>query len=198
MRQRTTLPPLKPGLGHFDQCISEWILKSVDAWHEMGATPNMLTTLGVITSFLALYSMYIGSFHAVLVFALLRWYFDYADGILARKYDQVTTFGDYYDHVNDLIFIVVIFVLFVVKCKRYWYIPCSIFALFVFLNCVLTGCIEKECEEMDEAMPENTLSVFKRLCKSPETMKYVDTTVLYVVTLVLIAVFTSNEYRVFK
>ena len=48
---------------------------------------------------------------------------------------------------------------------------------------------------MDEKMPENTLSTFKRLCKHPETMKYVDTTVLYVVTLILIAVFTSNEYR---
>ena len=188
-------PPLKPGLGHFDQRISEWILETVETWHELGATPNVLTTLGVITSIAALYSMYVGSFHSVLLFAVLRWYFDYADGILARKYNQVTTFGDYYDHANDLIFIIVIFVLFIVKCKKYWYIPCSIFSLFVFLNLVQTGCIEKECDAMDEKMPENTLSTFKRLCKHPETMKYVDTTVLYVVTLILIAVFTSNEYR---
>ena len=31
----------------------------------------------------------------------------------------------------------------------------------------------------------------------PETMKYLDTTVLYVVTLTLIALFVSNRYNIF-
>ena len=68
-----------------------------------------------------------GVLSSVLLFAVLRWYFDYADGILARKYNQVTTFGDYYDHANDLIFIIVIFDL--VRCKVQKVLVHSVFHL---------------------------------------------------------------------
>ena len=68
--------------------------------------------------FKTLYYMYHGCFHAGLPFALLRWYFDYADGMLARKFDQVTAFGDYYDHANDLLFIAGIFVIFLISVTK--------------------------------------------------------------------------------
>jgi len=186
--------PLKSGLGHADLCISQWVLTTVDFWHDLGATPNTLTTLGVLSSAAALYYMYQGCFHAVLPFTLLRWYFDYADGILARKYDQVTVFGDYYDHTNDLIFVSAIFVIFLLKSKRYRYVPAGIFVLFVVLNLIQTGCVEKDTG----AETKDTLSKFKSWCVAPETMKYMDTTALYVVTLVLVALFVSREYNIFQ
>ena len=39
-----------------------------------------------------------------ILFLMLRWYFDFADGIFARKYNDTTTFGDYYDHIVDITF----------------------------------------------------------------------------------------------
>ena len=119
--------PLKEGLGHFDLWLSNKILPTVDFWHELGFTPNDLTTFGVGTSALALYFMYTGNFHGVLPFALLRWYFDYADGILARKYDQVTVFGDWYDHMNDLVFVTTIFIIFLLKSKAYPFVSAGLF-----------------------------------------------------------------------
>ena len=185
--------PLKDGLGHGDALISHMILPTVDFWHDIGATPNVLTTLGVATSGAALYYMYHGCFHGVLPFALLRWYFDYADGMLARKFDQVTVFGDYYDHANDLLFIAGIFVIFLMKSTKHAWLPASIFVVFVLLNLVQTGCIEKETNND----VEDTLSKFKSWCVVPETMKYLDTTTLYIVTLILIAWFVSREYNLF-
>ena len=194
--------PLKEGLGHFDLWLSNKILPTVDFWHKLGFTPNHLTTFGVITTALALYFMYKGNYHGVLVFALLRWYFDYADGILARKYDQVTEFGDKYDHINDLVFVIAIFIIFLLKSKAYRFVSAGIFLTFLAFNFIQTGCIEKENDEerakREEDVEDNTLSQFKGLCVMPETMKYLDTTVLYVVTLILIAIFVSDRSNIFK
>lgn len=158
------------------------------------ATPNTLTTLGVLSSATALYYMYQGCFHAMLPFALLRWYFDYADGILARNHDQVTTSGDYYDHIHDLVFVSAIFVIFLLKSKKYRYIPAGIFALLIVLTLVQMGCIEKETN----AEGEDILSNFKEWCVMSETMKYLDGTTVYILTLVLIALFVSREYNIFR
>lgn len=185
--------PLKDGLGHADLTLSKWILKTVDFWHDIGATPNTLTTLGVLSSAAALYYMYKGSLYGIVPFVILRWYFDYADGILARKYDQVTVFGDYYDHTNDLIFLGAIFIIFLLKSKKYGYVAAGIFTLNVVLNLIQTGCIEKETDA-----EEDTLSKFKSWCVAPKTMKYLDTTTAYIVTLVLVAMFVSNEYNIFE
>lgn len=57
--------PLIDGLGHGDAFISHMILPTVDFWHDIGATPNVLTTLAVATSGAALYYMYHGCFHEV-------------------------------------------------------------------------------------------------------------------------------------
>lgn len=193
--------PLKEGLGHFDLWLSNKIVPTVDFWHELGFTPNDLTTFGVGTSALALYFMYTGNFHGVLPFALLRWYFDYADGILARKYDQVTVFGDWYDHMNDLVFVTTIFIIFLLKSKAYPFVSAGLFLTFLGFNMIQTGCIEKENDEerakQEEVVKDCTLSQFKCWCVMPETMKYLDTTVLYVVTLTLIALFVSNRYNIF-
>jgi len=37
------------------------------------------------------------------LFLMISYYFDMMDGYIARKYDQVTEFGDWFDHISDLI-----------------------------------------------------------------------------------------------
>ena len=187
------MKPIKDGLGHADLCISRWILTTVDFWHHLGATPNALTTLGNIATIVGLFYMYKRCFHAVVVFALLRWYFDYADGMLARKFDQTTVFGDWYDHISDLLFVIGILVILLIRSKKYKFVSAGIFLFFVLLALIQTGCAEKENEDEEK----NSLSVLEGLCVAPETMKYFDTTLLYVVTLILIALFVSREYNIF-
>jgi phosphatidylglycerophosphate synthase len=73
-----------------------------DAMPEL--TPNMITTAGNVLRFTGLWLLYQRrcAWEAGL-FTLLGLVLDFVDGHYARKYDQVTLFGDYYDHVTDWI-----------------------------------------------------------------------------------------------
>ena len=65
-------------------------------------TPNMITTVGNLLRFTGVWLFYQRqcALEAAL-FTLLGGYCDFLDGHYARKYDMVTTFGDYYDHLTD-------------------------------------------------------------------------------------------------
>ena len=41
---------IKPGQGYLDKTLSENILKTLPFWKSINATPNHLTTLGLISS----------------------------------------------------------------------------------------------------------------------------------------------------
>ena len=95
---------VKPGIGYVDSGITAVILPTLPMWHAICVTPNVLTTFGLITSAACVYSLYRRKLGWSLVFLLLRCYFDYADGLLARKYNQTSDIGDWYDHLVDLAF----------------------------------------------------------------------------------------------
>ena len=82
------------------------IAKAVSpALHKVGATPNMITTLSVIASYLAVRSIYLGQPKRwFILWAFLAYMFDCIDGYFARKYDMCTVFGDYYDHISDVVY----------------------------------------------------------------------------------------------
>lgn len=65
-------------------------------------TPNILTTLSLITTVIGLY---LHSKNYYLLGGLLYfigYYFDCADGNFARTYNMSSKIGDYYDHITDL------------------------------------------------------------------------------------------------
>lgn len=62
-------------------------------------TPNQITTLSLF-SFIG--SMFVIKYKILSLFLwILSYFFDCLDGYYARKYNQVTVFGDYYDHLSD-------------------------------------------------------------------------------------------------
>ena len=70
----------------------------------------MLTSLSLIITLIGIYLLnnqyYISS--SILIF--IGYYFDCADGLLARKYNMTSKFGDYYDHIRDHIKIILLFI----------------------------------------------------------------------------------------
>ena len=46
----TKQPIIKDSTGYFDNMISDCIIPTLPIWHSIGATPNVLTTLGFISS----------------------------------------------------------------------------------------------------------------------------------------------------
>ena len=83
-------PIIKDNTGFLDRKLSNLILHTLPFWHSIGFTPNGLTTLGLISSILCLLFFYKHNLLYAIVFLVLRWYFDYADGMLARKYKETS------------------------------------------------------------------------------------------------------------
>ena len=75
----------------------------IDWFYQKGYKPNHITTLSFISQLLAI--RYLLNYDALSFSFLyfLGYYFDCIDGPMARKHDMVTVFGDWYDHVTDVI-----------------------------------------------------------------------------------------------
>ena len=74
--------------------------------YKMGLTPNMITTLGNIFTVLFVVFFLKKQYELSALSFLVSYYFDCLDGYVARSYNMVTVFGDYYDHISDSIRII--------------------------------------------------------------------------------------------
>lgn len=93
----------------FENPIDNILIQLCDDWvpifKKRNWTPNQITTLSNIMSLLGLLAMYTKSAYTFIVFSSLGYFLDCMDGHFARKYDQCSVLGDYYDHVSDWILI---------------------------------------------------------------------------------------------
>jgi archaetidylinositol phosphate synthase len=74
--------------------------------HNMGLTPNMISAVGIILSFLAAfaYAMSLGQplfLLLAVVLLLASGFCDTLDGVLARNFEQATVFGGFLDSLLD-------------------------------------------------------------------------------------------------
>ena len=104
-------------LDHYECPIDVQIFKRIDGkletFYNLGLTPNMITTLSIFFGILAAYQIMQDRLLVAAFCWLIAYYFDCVDGKLARKYQMVTSFGDLYDHLGDLLkFIAVLYALF--------------------------------------------------------------------------------------
>ena len=176
-------PVIKDNTGFLDRKLSNYILHTLPFWHNIGFTPNSLTTLGFISSILCLLFFYKHNLLLTIVFLILRWYFDYADGMLARKYKETTKFGDYYDHITDWIFYFGLIYTIYIKSNMK-----SIHILILLISTILfgmhQGCIEKGHYKYEKT--ETSLSRLRHLCINSKFIYLFDNTVLYLVFIFLI------------
>ena len=91
-----------------DVLLYKFIDTHLDKYHEYGITPNMVTTMSIASGILSAYFIFRGKFKIAALFLIIAYYFDCADGKLARKFNLQTTFGDYYDHFGDLFKLIII------------------------------------------------------------------------------------------
>ena len=183
--------PVKPGLGHVDRALTDAFLPTLPCWHSFGATPNVLTTLGLACSALCVYHLYHGRAALSIAFLALRCYFDYADGLLARKYDLMSDFGCYYDHTVDALFAAA-FAAVVVARSKHRVLHLSLFVAFGAAMTVQMGCIEKDYHE--EGKRETSISRLRDLCVKPDAMKWFDNGTFYLVLIFIIA--TAHRGRI--
>ena len=72
-------------------------------FYSIGFNPNMITTLSNISCIITILLLLNCNYYWAALFLLISYFFDCLDGHFARKYNMVTVFGDYYDHISDLL-----------------------------------------------------------------------------------------------
>ena len=90
----------------YENPIDDYVYKMVaffdTIFYNYNFTPNIITSLSLITGLLASYYLLKKSYLSI-VFLLISYFLDYSDGYFARKHNMVTEFGDFFDHGSDTI-----------------------------------------------------------------------------------------------
>ena len=110
--------------------------------YSIGMNPNMITTLSNIACIITILLLLNANYYLAAFFLLVSYYLDCMDGHMARKYDMVTIFGDYYDHISDSLKIFgVLFTLYYINKDKFLKIIPIIILLFILMSSHL-GCQE--------------------------------------------------------
>jgi phosphatidylglycerophosphate synthase len=147
--------------------------------HNFGwMTPNKITTVCVVASYLAARALYYGDKASFVLWAVIAYFLDCLDGHFARKYDMCSVFGDYYDHITDWLYYgSVFFVAFAIRgfkssYKEYSYLIYAILGLFAVGMMWHFGCQESlyalEKDKYKSGCASPTLNWCQGMCKNPE------------------------------
>ena len=128
--------------------------------HKLGITPNIITTLSLICGLSAAALLYNKYYYSACILWIVSYYLDNLDGYIARKYNQTSKIGDYYDHIADSIkFLTALFVLYKLNSHKFYEVS---IVLFIFLMLMMShlGCQESYYNKNES----ESLSFTKHMC----------------------------------
>lgn len=169
----------------FDNIILRFAERVNPALVAVGATPNLLTSFSLIFGVAAAVYIYWGWFVTGAIFFFMAYVFDCMDGNMARAFDMVTRFGDFYDHGTDLVQIIsFIFAVAYSPILHQWKVVFFVTASIIYVaSMVHIGCQERM---YGKSVP--CLQMLEYLCPNPEksiyTTRYfgMGTVVVFIVT----------------
>ena len=134
-------------------------------------TPNMITTISLLITLIGINNIYNGNYKIGAILYFIGYLFDCMDGNYARTYNMTSKFGDYYDHISDLMKIIILIIcLYLLKIKRKTKILfIIIFLIFILLSFIHLGCQEKNNNEVND---DTILKYLKPLCINKENIIY--------------------------
>jgi phosphatidylglycerophosphate synthase len=146
------------------------------SFYKLGFTPNMVTTIANVFNVACVYSIFQKHYVWASAFYFIGYFFDCLDGYLARKYNMVTQYGDWYDHISDTLkFIGVCFALY--KLNRFQFLIClPLIIVSLLCTCVFFSFQEKLYDKSDHSA---SLELLSKLCfaktsdEAKEHMKYI-------------------------
>ena len=142
----------------------------IDLFYKYNFTPNILTTFSFAFQLVSIIFLHINYNLSFFFLYILGYYFDCIDGPMARRYDMVTTFGDFYDHFTDVFCFLWSFIIYIKKLHLLEYYYISGFYLFMFLGLLgHVGCQEKRFNASNDYKDVSlTLYVPMKLITDPE------------------------------
>jgi phosphatidylglycerophosphate synthase len=156
-----------------DNPIDVELFKNIDIilpiLNKLNLTPNHITAVSLVFGIFASYFLYYDKYLLSALTWFLAYYFDCADGKMARQYNMGTKFGDYFDHFSDTFkTILLIYIIYLkLKDKRKSKLLILIFALII-INFILVGshfgCQEKITNDNNNDIDvSETLAFTKKL-----------------------------------
>lgn len=139
---------------------------------KMGVTPNMITTLSTIIGIMAAVFIYKGYFAAAIVCVFFAYLLDCMDGNMARMFNMTSSFGDWYDHISDIVKYVAIYAAIILqpnmtRANKTVFIVVTLI-MFILANIHL-GCQEKAFNKKKK----DSLSILSEpLCPDGSLIKY--------------------------
>lgn len=129
-------------------------------------TPNHLTLISYLSGIMAIYCL----IHRYLIlysfFIIIAVVFDYYDGIMARRYDMETEFGDIFDHYTDVFTFGGVLVVLLYNYKMYRYPLLLVFyLLYLLLVSLQIICMEVVYDSRNNRKVDApTLKMMKKYC----------------------------------
>jgi archaetidylinositol phosphate synthase len=118
--------------------VQQMLTTEAKAAYKMGLTPNMISATGIVLAFLsalAYAEWQLNAFYLLLatILLLLSGFCDALDGVLARSYQETTTFGGFLDSLLDRYADAIVYAGIIVGelCDRLWGLTALIGSLLV-------------------------------------------------------------------
>jgi phosphatidylglycerophosphate synthase len=131
----------------------------VDRFHQCGVSPNDITTISMILGLLAIYYVLQGRPILAAVIYLISYLFDCLDGIKARKFNQETEFGQFWDHLHDwtIFFGLLIAISIKYPMNKWWWLLLFATIVGTSFHLGLTEEFNTKCRGIDQ--PNNMLRI---------------------------------------
>jgi phosphatidylglycerophosphate synthase len=150
-----------------DNIILDIGIETLPMFKSLGFTPNGLTTVSLIFGLMSVYSLFYKSNMLFAVYYLISYFFDSIDGLMARKYNMVSKFGDMYDHIKDcFVFSLIIIVLLYKYPFNKNILLYSLIAISYILSLIHLDCQEKIYGKSNES---SFLGMLGGLCTGKNT-----------------------------
>ena len=146
-------------------------------FYRLGFNPTELL-LSLITGLLFNYYYLNSKYELSALMMTLSYFFDCMDGNFARTYKMQTKFGDYYDHIKDVIIMLIFaLILFIYKDipLNYKIIALLIAVIMTFGVMMHVGCTEKYVKQkrFKNIKESGFLANFKGTCDKLDRIQYV-------------------------
>lgn len=156
-----------------DRYIVKFVEYTSDTIHKIGITPNMITTARLFIGLLSIYFLLSGNYNMASILFFVSYVLDCQDGYHARKYNMMSRFGDYYDHVSDILVSSLFILILIIKLYKYRqnnfifgliiaYLIISVVLMASFIGCTAVHYGDKE----------SVLSYLKLMCPNTKKMKW--------------------------
>ena len=138
-----------------------------DTIYSLNIKPNMITTLSLLCGLISAYCLYHRILFISFIFWIISYYLDLLDGYIARKYNQGSVFGGWYDHISDIIKIFALLYVFYLHKKYCIFILVLASLLLSFIN---VSCKTKYLGR--DKNPNDSLYIFQKYCYNKQYAKY--------------------------